>query len=220
MFDFALISFVSLIAILDPLAVIPVYLTLFTEEQRRRSANLIAFTASAAVLVTLTLFMLVGAKLLSFLGISLAAFRVSGGILIFLMAMQMLEGSMSRVKRSETEEDYSDIRSFSIVPLAIPLLSGPGAMSTAILLSNKAPGYLGKLTLFGVILVCCTLIYLTLRLAEKGNQLLGRTGIRIATRIMGLLLAAVAMQFVLDGLKEIFPALTQIAPLAVKPAGS
>lgn len=220
MTDFALISFVSLIAILDPLAVVPVYLTLFTEEQRQRNAHLIALTASVAVLVTLTLFMLVGAKLLSFLGISLAAFRVSGGILIFLMALQMLEGSMSRVKRTESVEDYSDIQSYSIVPLAIPLLSGPGAMSTAILLSQKAPGYLGKLTLFGVIVACCALTYLTLRLAEKTNRLLGRTGIRIATRIMGLLLAAVAMQFVATGLAELFPGLTRMAPAAGIPAGS
>jgi multiple antibiotic resistance protein len=208
-FNFLFVSFISLIAILDPLAIVPVYLTLFTPEDRKKRAHQIALATSLAMSITLIVFLFAGSALLKFLGIGMPAFRIAGGILIFLMALQMLEGSMSRVKRSEGEEDYSDLQSYAIVPLAIPLLSGPGAMSAAILLSHKATSWAQRSYLVFVILFCAVIVYVLLRLAERADRLLGKTGIRIATRIMGLLLAAVAMQFVADGMKELFPGLVE-----------
>lgn len=204
--NFTIISFTSLLAILDPLAVVPIYLTLFSRDERKRSHD-IALTTSLAVLVTLTTFAFGGVHLLELLGVTLPAFRVSGGVLLFLMALQMLEGRMSSVKRSEGVEDYSDLRSYAIVPLAIPLLSGPGAMSATVLLSQQAGNWTNMTVLVGVIFFCSILIYITLRLADKAEHLLGKTGIRIATRVMGLLLAAIAMQFIVSGLQELFPAL-------------
>ncbi|MBI1292683.1 NAAT family transporter [bacterium] len=204
--NFLLVSFTGLLAILDPLAVVPVYLALFGDAERRQK-KMVASTAAIAVVLTLLFFMTAGAQLLAFLGISLPAFRVAGGIIIFAMALEMLAGGMSRVKRDEGQEDYSDIRSFAIVPLAIPLLSGPGAMSTAILLSQKAPSWADRIGLFVIVLVLGVIVWATLRLAEKAQKIFGKTGIRIATRIMGLLLAALGVQFVASGVLELFPAL-------------
>jgi multiple antibiotic resistance protein len=204
--EFLLVSFTGLLAILDPLAVVPIFLTLFGDHSSADKAR-IARTTALAVCITLLTFMTVGAALLNFLGITLPAFRVAGGILILLMALDMLGGSMSRVKRAESAEDYSDVSSFAIVPLAIPLLTGPGAMSTAILLSQKANSWADRLGLYLIVIVLALIVWTTLRLAEQAQRVLGKTGIRVATRIMGLLLAALGVQFAASGLLELFPAL-------------
>jgi multiple antibiotic resistance protein len=204
--NFLLISFTGLLAILDPLAVVPIYLTLFGDHPKAEK-KLVARTTAITVVITLLVFMSVGAALLKFLGISMGAFRVAGGILILLMALDMLGGSMSRVKRSESAEDYSDLSSFAIVPLAIPLLTGPGAMSTAVLLSQKAETWADRIGLYLIALVLGVIVWITLRLAERAQRVLGRTGIRVATRIMGLLLAALGVQFFASGMLDLFPAL-------------
>jgi multiple antibiotic resistance protein len=205
-----------LLAILDPLAVIPAFLGAYsssTAPERLRAAR----TAAIVVAVTLVVFSTVGARILAILGITIAAFRVAGGVILFLMALEMLGGSMSRVKRSESEsrqDESIDYQSFAIVPLAIPLLAGPGAMSTAIVLGTTAPTTATFLCLYIVILLVSFITWTVLRLAVPAQRLFGPTGIRIATRIMGLLLASLAVQFMAGGLIELFPALgPTVAPM-------
>jgi multiple antibiotic resistance protein len=210
-FNFLLISFTGLLAILDPLAVVPVYLALFGDADAKQK-KIVARTAAIAVVVTLLFFMTIGAQLLQFLGITLPAFRIAGGIIIVGMALEMLGGSMSRVKRDEGCEDYSDLHSFAIVPLAIPLLSGPGAMSTAIVLSQKAPSFADRVGLFVIVVILGFIVWGVLSVAEQAQRLFGKTGIRIATRIMGLLLAALGVQFIASGVTELFPALVGAKP--------
>lgn len=204
--NYIIAGFISLLAILDPLAIVPIYLTLFSEEERRR-AGLIAATTALTVLITLTLFFFLGHSILTFFGISLAAFRVSGGIILFIMGLQMLEGSMSSVKRNTGDGSYEDLRSYAIVPLAIPLLSGPGAISAVVLLGEKADGWANSAAMVVVFVVLAASVYGVLRLADQTQRVVGPTGIRIFTRVMGLLLAAVAAQFIADGLLELFPIL-------------
>lgn len=194
---------------LDPLAVIPIYLSIFGD--RNQDSHKIALTTAGAVLVTLTIFMFGGTAILHYMGITIPAFKVGGGILIFFMAMDMLGGSMSHFKRSDEEEDYSDVQTIAIVPLAIPLLAGPGAMGTIIVLYNKAETLPNQAGLFGILVILSLLVYIVLRFAQQAQRLFGQTGIRIFTRIMGLLLTAVAVQFIADGLSALFPGLTAAA---------
>lgn len=207
--EFALLlsSFTGLLAILDPLAVVPVFLTLFGDCSTKEKAR-IAWISSVTVAITLILFMTVGAPLLKILGISIPAFRVAGGVLLMLTALDMLAGGMGRVKKAEKgSEDYGDMQSLAIVPLAIPLLAGPGAMSTAILLAQRAKTWPNLFGLYAIVIVVSGLTWLTLRLAHRAQRVLGKTGIRVATRIMGLLLASMGIEFIAGGLRELFPVL-------------
>jgi multiple antibiotic resistance protein len=199
---FLITAFVTLFVIIDPLGMTPIFvaLTQGMTPARRRAIALRACIVSALIL---TLFAGFGEALLGFIGISMPAFRIAGGLLLFLTALDML--FERRTKRREgqaeeaDEEDESDDP--SVFPLAIPLIAGPGSIASMILLAGQRPGLEGFAWVLGVMLSVLLLVFLLFLTAGVLERALGRTGINIITRLLGMLLAALAVQFVLDGLR-------------------
>ncbi len=198
---FALVTFTSVLFIVDPVAAVPAYLVITqneTAEERRRTA----LRACVAMTVLLVVFAATGTLIFRAFGITLPAFRLAGGLILWFTAMEMLRGERpSQEGRIELQEgrEKEDV---ALTPLAIPLLAGPGAISTVVVLAGQAHEPAHVTSLYGAIVVTGLLSYVTLRLGEPLLSRLGKTGIRVMTRIMGLLLAAVAVQFVLTGIKE------------------
>lgn len=209
--DFFLKSLAGLFAIANPLGALPLFLALAptdTVAAMRRAAITASITAAIAVLV----FYLVGAHLLEFFGISLPAFQVSGGILIFLMALKMLEGSTSTHKVGPkdveaAQDSEPDIT--AIVPIGVPLIAGPGTISTTILLRGEAEGLGQNLALLAAIAIVLVSVAAALLFADRIHRLIGDMGLRIATRVMGLILAAIAVQFVVNGVLDLLPGLAK-----------
>lgn len=199
--------FTTLLAIVNPLGIIPVFVSLtdgLGEEERRR----IARTTSITVAVILIVAALLGKPLLDFFGVSIASFEVGGGILLLLMSISMMQARHTRSKQTPEEAaEAEEKESIAVVPIAMPLLAGPGAISTVIIYENASPGPLHT----GAIVVICTIValltWLSLVAAGPVRKMMSRTGINIATRLMGLLLAAIAVEFITGGLSRLLPGL-------------
>ncbi|APZ44389.1 MarC family protein [Acidihalobacter ferrooxydans] len=211
MHDFAfsdtLRVFIALLAIVNPFGAVPIFVAVTADQtsaQRLRTSKVTALAVGIALLVGAYL----GQYILDVFGIDLDAFRVGGGLLIMLMAIQMLQGhpNAARHTTAETQEGVSK-DDVAVVPLAIPLLAGPGSLSTVIIAAQSAHGWLSRLLLGGGIILVAVIVYFTLRVAVPLSARLGESGIRIATRILGLLLAAIAVQFISLGLKGLLPGL-------------
>jgi multiple antibiotic resistance protein len=198
--------FVTLIAVLDPFLAVPIYVGATLS----RSA---AYRTKLAQVVTLTVLAVLagsafaGEGLLTLMGASLPAFRVGGGLVLLLMALAMLNAQIGGVRQSEAEAVELEQGQLSgVVPLAVPLLAGPGAISTTII-ASEVGGVMHRLAIVGCIAVACALLWITLRLAHVIAMRIGQTGLNIATRLLGLLLAAIAIQTMAEGLKGLFPGL-------------
>lgn len=198
---FLITSFVTLFVIIDPIGLTPIFIALthdMTAKQRRQ----IALRSAAVAFGILAVFAVLGEAVLGFVGISMPAFRIAGGVLLFLTALDML--FERRTKRRENtsqpteEEEFDDP---SVFPLAIPLMAGPGSIATVILLTGEQPGLVGFVSVMGVA-ASVLLILLALCLSAGAlARVLGKTGVTVVTRLLGMLLAALAVQFVLDGLQ-------------------
>lgn len=198
---FALITFTSVLFIVDPLAAVPTYLVI-TQDETPAARRGTAFRACVAMTVLLIVFAATGNLIFRAFGITLPAFRVAGGLILWFSAMEMLRGERpTREGRVELQEarEKEDV---ALVPLAIPLLAGPGAISTIVVLAGQAHGPPHAVVLYGAIVLTGLVSYVTLRVGEPLLRRLGNTGIRVMTRVMGLLLAALAVQFVLTGVRE------------------
>lgn len=201
---FFTVCFPSLFSIVDPIGVVPVYLALVGSEplsEQRRTAARATLTAT----IVLSLFAATGTAIFHFFGITIPAFKVAGGILMFSMALEMLRAKTSQVK--STPEETSDAQAkddVAIIPIGIPLLSGPGAIATAIMWSSRAHRASEKVALFVSILLVTSITLVTLLFAGRVVRIFGKTGINVVSRIMGLILAATAAQFVIDGWREAF----------------
>ncbi len=199
---------VGLLAILNPIGAIPVFISLTTNEspmQRQHTVNLSAFGVLCVLLVSLFF----GEALLRFFGISIDSFRVGGGILVLLMAISMLQAKTSLIKQTDEEVSESLAKeSVAIVPLAMPLLAGPGAISAVILAAHKSDGLIDYAAVAIGIVILSAIVWLTLRIAPWLAARISATGINIFTRIMGLILAAIAIEYIANGLKGLFPALS------------
>ena len=200
---FALVTFTSVLFIVDPVAAIPTYLVITQQEtaqERRRTAR----RACIAMTVLLVVFGATGTMLFSAFGITLAAFRTAGGLILWFVAMDMLHGER-RTQEGRDEVYEGQIKEdVALTPLAIPMLAGPGAISTAIVLAGQARGFAQSAVVYASIVLTGIISYVSLRLGEPLLGRLGKTGIRVVTRIMGLILAAVAVQFVFSGVQEAF----------------
>jgi multiple antibiotic resistance protein len=197
--SFLITAWVALFVIIDPIGMTPLFVALTQGESaaRRRAIALRACIAGALILIVFASF---GESVLEFVGISMPAFRIAGGLLLFLTALEML--FERRTKRRKDQADEEDDREDpSIYPLAIPLIGGPGAITTVILLAGQQPGVEGLAWVIGVMLSVVLLVFLLFLTAGLLERALGRTGINVITRLLGMLLAALAVQFVLDGLK-------------------
>jgi multiple antibiotic resistance protein len=201
--QFALVTLTSILFIVDPVAVVPTYLVIVQGEsaaERRRTAS----RACVAMTILLILFAATGTLLFRLFGITLPAFRTAGGLILWLVAMDMLRGERrtqegrEEVMEGQTKEDVA------LTPLAVPMLAGPGAISTVIVLSTQARGFVETLIVYAAVVTTGVVTYVVLHLGEPLFEQLGKTGIRVMTRIMGLILAAIAVQFVFSGVKEAF----------------
>jgi len=198
--------FVTLAAVLDPFLAVPIFLALTATRSAAERAQLVRVVA-ITVFAVLAVSALVGEQLLLLVGASLPAFRVGGGLVLLLMALAMLNALAGGVRQSQDEAKELQSGELSgVVPLAVPLLAGPGAISTTII-AAQAGGAAHFAALLVCILAVCALTWVTLGLAAPIGQKLGTTGLNIATRLLGLLLAALAIQTMAEGLRQLFPGL-------------
>lgn len=201
--EYILLATSSLFVIIDPLATVPAFLAMTPTDspsERIRMARLASWI-TAGVLI---LFATAGRWIFKFLGITMPAFQLAASIVLLLVALDMLRAQRSRVQEtSEETAAGAEKTDIAVTPLAIPMLAGPGAISTAILLHNQASGPVQHAALYVCILVVCLACYLILRVSAHGAQWLSPIAMSITARIMGLLLCAVAMQFLLNAVKEL-----------------
>jgi len=194
---------VPLVIIMDPLGNLPFFL-LFTRQNSTSERRRIAAVASLTSCIILISFGLTGDLVLLFFGISLPAFQLAGGFIFFIYALQMLHLIPGGLKTS-TEEEQEGIEKehVALVPLATPLLAGPGAI-TAVLVWRERVDYLSNtLLLLAAIVIACLFVYLVFHFGERISRILGVGGIRVMTRLMGLLLAVIAVQFMVSGFQQI-----------------
>jgi len=197
--------FLSLFAILDPIGIIPIIIAFtvgLTAEKRARVGRM----ASLSVIGILLVALLIGELVLEFFGISIHSFRVAGGILLLLMSITMLFGNKEAPKPDESSENDAG-SSIAIVPLSTPLLAGPGAISTVILDAHKGHGFGHYAVMSFEIILLGVTVWLTFLVAPWISQRLGRIGSSVFSRLMGLLLAAIAVEFITGGLRGLFPVL-------------
>lgn len=196
--------FTSVFFIVDPFAVIPTFLAMTfrdTAEQRRVLARRGAWTCA----ITLTLFALGGSMIFKIFGITIGAFKIAGGVLMGLNALDMVQArrSMQRETPVETAEGIQK-DDIGILPLGVPMLAGPGAISTVMVLALGAKTPAATVTVYVSIVLTAVLTYFVLSAASMVERRLGQTGMRILTRLMGLVLCAIAVQFIVDGIKLSF----------------
>jgi multiple antibiotic resistance protein len=200
--EFVLLAASSLFVIMDPIALVPAFLAMTptdSPKERARMASL-ACWVSAGILLFFTL---AGERLFRLFGITLASFKIAGSIVLMLIALDMLKARRSRVKETNEEKDAGTAKDdIAITPLAVPMLAGPGAISTAILLRTQAQDWMQEVALLLCIPVVCFFSYLVLRLAAHGVGWINPIAMRITERLMGLLLVAIAIQFTLDALAQ------------------
>ncbi len=195
--------FIGLLVILNPMLAVPVFISL-TQSMNHRERLSNARRTAVAVGVVLSVAALLGQQILDLFGISIDSFRVGGGLLILLMAVSMMHARMSAAQHTDKEGEEAQNRAdIAVVPLAIPLLAGPGAISTAIIYAHRDPTWMHAV-LLGEIWLAALAVWLTLRSAVPISRTLGTTGINIATRLMGLVLAAIAVEFIVNGLKGLW----------------
>lgn len=202
---------VSLFAIVNPVGTIPTFVALTGGYSSKERRHVIA----KAVLVgagVLLLFGLAGERIFDVFSITIPAFRIAGGILIFKVAFDMLHGERPRSDSNDQEiTDALERESIGITPLGVPLLTGPGAITTVMIFIASYPETGDRLMIYGAVLLTFAATFLLLFVGERLFQFMGRSGLMVFTRIMGLILAAIAVQFVINGVTAVLPGLTSLA---------
>jgi multiple antibiotic resistance protein len=200
LFRFSLAAFITLLVVVDPPGVVPIYVAL-TKDEKPGDRRVILIRAVLIALGVALFFLVAGRAVLSYLRVTVHAFSISGGILLFVAAMPMLFGQRGGLQAPEPKEKGSVGQDISVFPLAMPLLSGPGTIATILLLTSQAGDDMPKLIAIGVSTALVFLVsFIALYLGARLIRLLGEGGVHIATRVMGILLAALAVQFVLNGI--------------------
>ncbi|PIR20961.1 MAG: amino acid transporter [Deltaproteobacteria bacterium CG11_big_fil_rev_8_21_14_0_20_47_16] len=207
--SFILVTFVSIFTIVNPLGAIPTFLMHandWTPEQMRRNA----FRATSTMAAVLIFFALTGNLLFDLMNITMPAFRIAGGMILFSVAFSMTRGANQRRKLLKEEvADAEQREDIAIVPLAIPLLAGPGSIGTVILLMSQHPGFLTAGTVIFCILLVAGVTFLIFSNARYLLRILGASGVRVMTRLFGLLLAAISIQFIINGITSALPAISK-----------
>lgn len=200
-------ALIGVLAIVNPLGAIPVFLSLCGERpimEQRQIARVTAFAVASILILSVWS----GDALLGFFGIGIPAFRTGGGLLLLLIAINMMHARQSHATHSPQEADEAGNKeNIAVVPLAIPMMAGPGAISLVIIDAHQAIGWGDRLILSAGIIVVAIVVWGALRLAAPIGEKLGITGLNIATRVMGLLLAAIGMQMITAGLVKLLPGL-------------
>ena len=205
---------IALLAIVNPIGVIPFFIHFtqgFSPEQRRRTIQVAAFSAFVVIAVSAV----AGLKIIEFFGISLASFQVGGGMLLLTSSLQMLNAQPAESRKDDLTEGHDKVDagdSIAIVPLTIPLLTGPATISTMVIYAEKTRHVWQLAVLVGYGVVIAVVTYLVFSASGRIAKVPGRTGINIMTRLMGLILAAMAVELLADGLIKLFPVLASPIP--------
>ncbi len=198
---------VALLAIVDPFAGVPVFLSTtagYTQAERRRVTQVVAIT----VFCVLAVAALVGTQVLRFFGISIPSFLIAGGILLLLMAISMLQARESGIRQTPDEAaEAAERDAVAVVPLGIPLLAGPGAISTMIIATHHSQSFVHHLLLLIPAALIAVAVWSTFSAATRISERLGKTGMNIITRVMGLIIAAIGVEYIYRGIIELFPRL-------------
>lgn len=202
---------ITLLAIVNPLAIVPFFIH-YTEGFDRQQRQRTVWVASFSAFVVIATSALMGLQILEFFGISLASFQVGGGLLLLTSALNMLNARPAEVKPQTNDMEAGAEKaamgaSIAVVPLTIPLLTGPATMSSVVIYADKAQNFLQVLTLVGFGAVIALAAALCFSLAHRIARVLGKTGINVMTRLMGLILAALSVEVMADGLLKLFPGL-------------
>ncbi len=193
--------FTSVLFIVDPLTAVPTFLAM-TQRDVPAVRRLMARRGAWTCAITLTAFALGGSVIFRLFGITLGAFKIAGGVLIGLTALDMVQARRSQQKETPIEKaEGIEKEDVGIMPLGVPMLAGPGAISTVMVLAGTSKSPVTTAGLYGAIALTALLSYVTLAGAMRVEQRLGQTGMRILTRLMGLVLSAIAVQFIVDGIK-------------------
>jgi len=199
--SFGLLCFTSFFTLINPLSSMPVFMTMtasLSEKERTQTAR----KASIVALITIIIFALSGQLLFKFFGISVNSFRIVGGVIFFIMGMDMLQARLGQVKIKDSEvKTY--VNDISVTPLAIPMICGPGAITNSIVLMEDASTLTRKIVLFGMILLVMFITYLVFYSSSRILKMFGQTGINVMMRLMGLIVMVIAVEFFFSGLKPI-----------------
>ncbi len=194
---------IQLFIIVDPLAGIPIFLAI-TPNKTRIERRIMAQRSCIVAFLVIAFFLLAGPSILGYFGIKTSAVRICGGILLFLIALELLYGRVTGTETSSREERLAEEKEdVSVTPLAIPLLAGPGAIATTLVFAGRADGPLSVAVLVGGAAVVFAVVYLFLHWADELAMVIGALGMKVMTRIMGLLLAFIAVQYVIDGVRAL-----------------
>ncbi len=197
----------AFMVLINPFSALTLFLSL-TQKYSAKDRKKVAQIACITVFVTLAFFTLVGEHLLRFLGISVGSFQVAGGILVFLIAINMMNGGGNPAKPNEDEiEIHGSLTASAVVPLAIPMMIGPGGISTVIIYSSHVKTTIQLISILVAGVFIAWFCYLALMAAGKISRFLGDTGLNIMSRVMGMLLAAVAVEIFVSGVRSVFPSL-------------
>ncbi|WP_284442969.1 YchE family NAAT transporter [Buchnera aphidicola] len=199
--------FIGLCALVNPIGMIPIFTTMTNNQSflERKKTNLIA-NVSASLILLISLFF--GADILNIFGISINSFRIAGGILIISIAFSMISGQfIKKIKKTKDKKEENKLDNISVVPLAMPLIAGPGAISSTIVWSTYYSSWMNLFLCSLVIFLFSFVCWLCFEAAPCVVQILGKTGINIITRVMGLLLMSLGIEFIIIGIKSIFPGL-------------
>jgi multiple antibiotic resistance protein len=201
--QFALVALSSIFFLVDPIAAVPTFLAMTAAEneaERRRTARRAALTC----FVVLTLFALAGALIFQLFGITLPAFKIAGGIILLLIGLEMLQARRSLTKETPPETEAGLAKEDAgIIPMGVPMLAGPGAISAVMVFQSQSGGWIHSTILFLAIAITAAASYLILAAGSRVSRMMGETGIRIMMRMMGLLLTAIAVQFMVNGLSDL-----------------
>ena len=191
---------IALIAIVDPIGCLPLFLSLTGQHKKINKKNIVKMTAITVFIILVTSLFL-GDKILNMFGISMPSFQICGGILLLIMAISMMLGKHQVIESGQNGKSDKELIAF--VPLSIPLLAGPGAMSNMIIAAHQAPNFINQSFLILPCLAVSLLIWLTLSFAENISNVIGAIGTKIITRVMGLLLGSMAIEFITRGVLDI-----------------
>ena len=200
MIDYALLTFTSLITLMNPLGIVPTFLSL-TDGESNTTRNKVALKCSVTVFIVIVLFAGIGDFIFDFFGVTVNGLRIVGGIVMIRMGFDLLSGHSAKMKKENLDEEPDDI---SITPLGFPIVAGAGTLTNAILLGSQAIDYRQGLIFVGVTFLCSLITYITFANSTRITDVMGRNGRSIMNRVMGLILMMIAVEMVFAGIKPVF----------------
>ena len=200
--EFFILCISSLFTVLDPLGNVPIFISM-TQDYSQKERNLISLKAIFFSFIVLSLFALIGEFIFSFYNITIHSFRIAGGLLLFKISLDMVESKRSRTKTTPKEEKEAEEKeAIAFTPLAIPLIAGPGSIATIMILASESKNNNDNFAIFFALAIVLFITLLIFRVSDILSNRLGRSGLRIMKRLMGLILMVISIEFILKGVKD------------------